>query len=122
LITPASERRQYPRLKKNVPVKLCSGDFDVVTETYNVSCNGAYCRVDKYLEPMTKLKIHLLLSIKKGNRTLTKKISCQGVVVRTESQPDNTHFNIAIYFNEIAKKDSQYLADYVQTVLAADAS
>jgi len=64
---------------------------------------------------MTKLGIHLLLPLKKGDKTVTKKISCQGVVVRVESQPTNEYFNIAIYFNHIDTKDTKCLADYIST-------
>ena len=95
-----------------------SEEFDVVTETRNLSCNGAYCRVNKYFEPMTKLAIHLLLPLKKGQKIMTKKISCQGVVVRVESQPGNDYFNIAVYFNEIDKKDARCISEYVGSVLA----
>ncbi len=112
------ERRRYPRLKKNIPVKICGDEFDIVTDTYNLSCVGAYCRVNKYIEPMTKLKIHLLLPLKRRNKVMTKKVSCQGVVVRTESQSGNDYFNIAIYFNEIQQKDIKNISDYVNTSIA----
>ena len=117
MINPPPERRKYPRLEKNIPVKLSSDEFDVVTETRNLSCAGAYCRVNKYFEPMTKLGIHLLLPIKRDSKIVTKKISCRGVVVRIESQAGNEYFNIAIYFNDIAKKDTKCLADYISSTL-----
>ena len=115
---PIQERRKYPRLEKNVPVKLSSEEFDVVTETRNLSCAGTYCRVNKYFEPMTKLKVHLLLPLKKGDKIATKKITCQGVVVRVESQPGNEFYNIAVYFNDIGKKDAKCVDEFVNSVLA----
>lgn len=114
---PPSERRRHPRLENNIPLKICSDDFDVVTETKNLSSSGAYCRVNKYLEPMTKLKIHLLLPFKKFNKVVTKKISCQGIVVRAESIPGDQYFNVAIYFSDIAQKDVNSLNDYINSVL-----
>ena len=119
MISPVPERRKHPRLEKNVPVKLCSDDFDVVTETRNISGNGAYCRVNRYFEPMAKLQIHLLLTFKKNGRAVTKKVSCQGIVVRVEAQPGGEYFNIAIYFNEINKRDAKYLEEYVSSSLIA---
>ena len=113
---PAKERRQFPRLSKNVPIKLCGDDYDVVTETKNLSCIGAYCQVDKYFEPMTKLDIHLLLPLKKKEKIVTKKVSCRGVVVRVESQPAGENFKIAIFFNEIQKKDSKILSGFIDAV------
>ena len=113
--TPGSERRKYPRVENNLPVKISSDELDIVTETRNLSCAGAYCRVDKYLEPMTKLQIHLLLPFKKKDKITTKKVSCQGIVVRVEPQPDEKHFNVAIYFNDIQQKDIKAISEYVST-------
>jgi len=112
-----SERRKHPRLAGNIPVKLCAEEFDIVTETKNLSRTGAYCRVNKYIEPMTKMKIQLLLPFKQNTKTLTKKVSCQGVVVRAEAVPGGENFNIAIYFNEIKTRDADYISEFVHTAL-----
>jgi len=107
-----SERRRDPRVSNNVPLKLCHEDGDMVTETCNISRSGAYCRVNKYIEPMTKLQVHLLLPIKKGDRNVTKKVSCEGVVVRVEPL-ERGLYNVAIFFNEIAQRDADQVAAYV---------
>ncbi len=111
------DRRKHPRTEGNIPVKIYSDDFDVVTETKNLSRAGVYCQVDKYIEPMTKLNIHLLLSCKKDGKITTKKVSCQGVIVRTESVPGTDIFNVAIYFNEIKARDAENIADFVEIML-----
>ena len=111
------ERRRSPRFDYTIPLKLSSGDVEIVTETRNVSSSGVYCRVNTYIEPMTKLKIHLLLPVKKSNRISTKRISCQGVVVRTESVPQQEYFNAAIFFNDIQPKDIRALADFVEQMV-----
>lgn len=111
------EKRKHPRLEKNIPVKICSDDMDFVTETTNLSCSGVYCRVNKYVQPMTKLKLHILLPVKKQNKITAKKISCSGVIVRSESIPGNDDFCLAIYFSEMNRRDSTYIFDYIQSVL-----
>jgi len=111
------ERRKYPRIGNAVPLKISSEDADFVTDTYNISRSGAYCKVNRYIQPMTKLKIHLLLPMKRINRTVTKKISCQGIVVRTEAVPGHTYFKTAIYFNHIQLKDADYITQYIQEEL-----
>ena len=116
------ERRKHPRVANNIPMKICQEGGDLVTETWNISRSGAYCRVNRYLEPMTKLKILLLLPVKKNNKLSTKKISCEGVVVRTEKVPDKDYFNIAVFFNDILKKDSEIIAEYVNSNLLANPS
>ena len=117
MIKPVSERRQHPRLQKNIPLKISSADFDVVTETKNLSCRGAYCQVNRPLDIMTKLKIHLLIPLIKGHKVVTKKITCQGVVVRTEPQAKKGYYNTAIYFNDIQAKDAKSITEYVQSAL-----
>lgn len=97
------EKRRYPRIGKNLPIKIKSDDFDLVAETKNISCIGAYCRVDRYIAPFTKLQTTILLSPKAKNNS--RSINCKGVVVRVEKDPNDleTQYNIAIYFNEISK-------------------
>jgi len=114
------ERRKDPRLDNNIPVKICQEDGDLVTETQNVSCSGAYCCVNQYIAPMTKLKIHLLLSDPTGGKNASKKISCEGVVVRSNPAPDGKRHNIAIFFSDIKKRDAECITDYVDTYLAKD--
>jgi len=67
---------------------------------------------------MTKLKIHLLLSIPKGEKSGTKKISCEGVIVRSEPASEDGKYNIAIFFNEIAQRDAEYITDYIDTYIS----
>ena len=64
------ERRQHPRLTGNIPVKICSDDCDLVTETKNLSRTGVFCRINKHIDPMTKLKIQLLLPFKRQNKVV----------------------------------------------------
>ena len=112
------EKRHHPRVENNVPVKISSLAGDLVTETRNISCSGAYCRVNQFLEPMTKLQVTLLLPVKKGDKITTKKVTCGGVVVRTENIPHEDGFNSAIFFNDIHPRDSRLLADHVERAMA----
>ena len=114
----SQERRQHPRLAGNIPLKICCGEFDVVTETQNISRSGAYCRVNKFIEPMTRLKICLLLPFRRDHRTVTKKINCEGIVVRTESLPHSDAFHVAIFFNDIQTRDGDTIAEFVDNMLS----
>ena len=110
---PIHERRKDPRVENNIPVKICQEGGDLVAETQNISRSGAYCRVDKYIEPMTKLKIHLLLSSSKNGKKESKKVSFEGVVVRSEPVLDGKGYHIAIFFSDISKRDGDFIAEYV---------
>jgi len=118
----SKERRRSPRIDHNIPLKISSEDFDIVTESKNLSCSGAYCTVAQYVEPMTKLKIQLLLPLRRNNKISTKKVSCLGVVVRTEPYPEQKNFNVAIYFNEVHDRDKKIIAEYIATLLGPKTS
>ncbi|NTV29039.1 MAG: PilZ domain-containing protein [Candidatus Omnitrophica bacterium] len=115
---PKIERRKCPRVSNNVPLKIFSPDADLVTETKNISCSGAYCRINRYLEPMTKLKVVLLLPVRKNGKVTAKKVSCGGVVVRTENILNEEGFNTAIFFNDIKPRDTRIIAEFVDSVIS----
>ncbi len=113
LSKPFVERRKDPRLNNNVPLKISGDSGEIVTESGNISRSGVYCKVNTYIDPMTKLKICLLLPMQRNGKSVIKKIVCRGVVVRTEPSIGEGEYNIAIFFNDIAHKDAEYIADYV---------
>lgn len=111
------ERRKYPRTYFNIPIKLSHTNFDLVTETRNISGNGAYCSINESIEPMTKLKIILLIPVVKGGVKKLKKVNCKGVVVRKESVRENGNkaYHIGIFFNEIKESDRRALTAYINS-------
>ena len=106
-------RRHDPRVDNNIPIKIFQEDGDLVTETGNISRSGAYCKVSKYIAPMTKLRVNLLIPFRKNDKITTKKVSCEGVVVRTDAIPGKDQYNIAIFFQDITQRDADCIADYV---------
>lgn len=113
------ERRKGRRAAAHIPVRIAQEDGDIVTETLNISRSGAYCRFNKRVELMTKLKIHILLPARK-NQKRSKTIRCQGVVVRVEPAAENGRFDVAIFFNEIAQRDVESINDYVSSCFEQD--
>lgn len=114
------ERRQYPRIEQRLPLKIMANGYDFSTTTQNVSCLGAYCHVDKYIPPFTKIMVKLTLPIA-SSRNNDCNVKCKGVVVRSEDEKRGG-FNIAIFFNEI--KDSQRLkiSQYISQFLPQKSS
>lgn len=110
------ERRKNIRARKHIPLKLEDTSFDVITETVDVSSSGAYCRVTRNLPLMSKIEVVLLVPGKESEGP-TKKIRCRGVVVRIEpailKDADRAHYNIAIFFTDISKRDQKVVEDYV---------
>jgi len=117
-----NERRGDPRLDNNIPVKICQEGGDLVAETQNISRSGVYCRVNKHIEPMTKLKIHLMLSSPEEGKKGARKVSCEGVVVRSEPIEDGEGYHLAVFFSDITKRDAEYITDYVGAYLTPNKS
>ena len=69
------------------------------------------------LEPMTKLKVYLLLPLRKSDKMTTKKIICQGVVVRTQAAAGEDYYDTAIFFSDIAPQDSRAINEFVESVV-----
>ena len=113
----SQEKRRHLRVDYKIPVKISSDHGEIVTETKNLSCSGAFCRVDQHLEQMTRLKIHLLLPIRKSNKVTTKKITCQGVVVRSQALEGQDYYDTAIFFSDIASKDSRTIGEFVESMI-----
>lgn len=115
-----SERRIDKRIKKNIPLKIKAADFDSVSETKNLSSSGIYCRIDKYIAPLTKVNMILLIPASKQalpSKEQCKKIECEGTVVRTElinDPAEGDFYNVAIFFSQIKKSDKSCIENYVK--------
>ena len=109
------ERRRSPRIRRQVPLKIRHEDYDLVGQTHDISCIGAYCTINKYIPPFSLISVILLLPLKINKGSNFCNVRCRGVVVRTEVNPyNNKQYNIAIFFNRISKSDKAKLLHYVQ--------
>lgn len=113
------EKRQCPRVEKILPIKLSVSDFDVLTETTNISASGTYFPVGKPLELMAKLNAVLLIPITKNRNRTIKKISCTGVIVRCEIAEESAKYpyRAAMYFSDLCDRDRKILRTFVNPFL-----
>jgi hypothetical protein len=115
------EKRRSKRIKKNIPLKIKEGNFDSVSETQNLSSSGLYCRLDKYIAPLTKVNMILLipsLKLTTCEKEQCKKIECEGTVVRAELVNDpveGDYYNLAIFFSKMNKADRQRVEKFVKS-------
>ncbi len=109
------EQRKSPRISKVLPIKFSKADFDILTETINISSSGAYCSISKPLDLMTKLNTILLITLIKNKTKTVKKINCSAIVVRLDHLNDNQKYpyRIGIYFNDLKEKDRKILKTYI---------
>jgi len=83
-------------------------------ETINVSANGVYFASPTYIAPLTRLEIVLVLP--DPGRSRQRKVTCQGIVVRTEpeTEEENRHsYDVACFFTSIDETDRADLESYI---------
>lgn len=115
------ERRRYPRIEKSLLFRIAANGYDFTTSTQNISCIGAYCHVDKYIPPFTKVMVKLTLPIMTNNGNKSCDVECKGVVVRSEDK-NKGGFNIAIFFSEIKNSQRQKISQYISQFLPKKSS
>lgn len=111
------EKRRHPRLSKKLPISVKVDNSEIESQTHDISLSGVYCQVNRHIEPMSKLELTMFLPIKgKDGRHDMKKVACKGVVVRSEkSGLDASKFNIALYFTDMKKADTDNISLYIQS-------
>ena len=115
------ERRAHPRLEQKLPFKVAANGYDFSTTTHNLSCLGAYCSINKYVPPFTRVSIKLTLPVRTKERAKHYTIDCQGTIVRTEDK-DKDSFNIAIFFNRINNSQRKIITEYINQFLPQGSS
>ncbi|MDD4953593.1 MAG: PilZ domain-containing protein [Candidatus Omnitrophica bacterium] len=106
------ERRIYPRIRQQLPLKVAADGYSFATSTQDVSCIGAYCQIAKYIPPFTKVMVKLDLP--------KAAMECTGVIVRTDDKEDK--FNIAIFFNQITETQRNRISRYLNRFLPQEAA
>ncbi len=117
----AWEKRKYPRVKKRVSFKFRIMDDLISAETLDLSGNGALCRANAFLPPMSRLDVLLALPI--GDKT--EYVSCNGVVVRVEKEESadsdsSDAYQIAIFFEEIEDDERDKILRHINATLSED--
>ena len=107
-------RRKHPRINKKLPFKIEDECGQILTETKNISCIGAYCEVSRLIPLMTRLKVHLLLPFEDSrHKRINREVECDGVVVSVEEEKSGS-YNIAIFFDRIDEEAKKEIASFVK--------
>ena len=117
----SSERRRAPRVTERVALAITEAGVSLQTETKNLSTSGAYCTLDRFLPPMTKLQLVLELPNPSG----PVHVRCTGIVVRVEpvvAHADRTRYHVAVFFTDLAQRDREAIAAFVRQRLSASSS
>jgi len=108
------ERRKSVRISDEaLALKVRIGDFDTIAHTLNLSASGLYCKVDREIPLMSRVKLVLMIpTTPKDAETL----EVSGVVVRGHPvviDGRTKHYDVAIFFDDLTAKDKGVIADYI---------
>jgi len=116
------EKRKYPRVKDaHISLKVKSKDTDIITKSLDISASGVYCKLEKEMPLMSRIRIILIIpKIQTGGEKSTQnlKIETDGVVVREHPVIENgkiIHYDAAIFFDNISIKDRESILDYISS-------
>lgn len=114
------EKRKYPRVKDGgISLKVKAENIDTITKTLDISASGVYCKVEKEIPLMARIKIILILpnpEKAEAGEPKTIKIETDGVVVREHPviiDDKIDHYDAAIFFDNISAKDRGVILDYI---------
>jgi hypothetical protein len=110
-----TERRRGRRVEARLQIELQlePGSTTHASDTINISANGVYFRSPRFVAPLTKLGMRLMLPI--DDKT-DQAVDCQGIVVRCipeEPAADVEHYEIACYFTDPTPEFRARLGEYV---------
>ena len=123
--SPQSDRRGKPRVKAGLAAQFSNemGNEAMAAETMNLSMSGVCCQLHHPVEPLTKVKLTLLVPEPKGKKSTRTAVVCaEGIVVRCEDPipgEDTARYEIACAFTSLRDKDRKILQAYVDNRLRA---
>ena len=111
------ERRRAQRIDDaELPLKILVGEFDTSTHTLNISSSGLYCKVDKEIPLMSRVRLMLMMPNPLKPAKETRGVEVEGVVVRTHPVIIDSrimHYDLAIFFDNLDPKTKELIAGYI---------
>ena len=113
----ATERRMFPRVRdEGLALKLNSGNFDTVTHTLDISASGIYCKIDREIPLMSRVRIKLMVPEALKADRATKELDVDGVIVREHPVIIDgviKHYDAAIFFDNLSMKNRDIIQNYI---------
>lgn len=113
----SEERRKFPRIEdKEVSLEVKLGDFDTITHTLNISASGVYCKIDKEIPLMSRIKLILMVPDFSKGEGAVRSLELTGVVVREHPviiDGQTKHYDVAIFFEDLSQKNREVISSYI---------
>jgi len=113
------ERRQHERIKIRLSASIGIKPHDPKVSIpsaliLDLSLGGAYCEVDRFVEPLTKVLLTVDFSHTSEAGLEKETVVCRGVVVRSEpEQGKDGRYRMGILFTEISQPDREKLQRFL---------
>ena len=116
----SSDRRQFPRHHISIPITFVFPGKNVEEPLHatsvNISLNGIYCIVNRYIPLFGKILITLLDPTHNGHPNQIV-LQSEGVVVRIEPEQEEagrTEYAVAFYFPSLSQQQQTALKDLIE--------
>ena len=117
-MTSHSERRKSPRVAAELPIAVEGGPSEAAGKTLNISENGVYFEVPHAIEPLTKVRMELLVPSDASDEGV--RLGFDGVVVRVEPEGETDHpgpFRVAVFFTHVPEDSMTALKAFIEKSL-----
>jgi hypothetical protein len=111
----AEERRRAQRIDVSIPLDISGDGESNRGETINISMNGIYFRLGRHIEPLTKVRMGIVIP-GEDEEEGDSKAKFDGVVVRTEpeeSEEETGDYRIAVYITYMSNDSRKVLSDFI---------
>lgn len=115
------ERRKAQRVEANLAVTVRGGPAEAKGKALNVSTNGIYFESPNFIEPLTRVRLELLVP-DPGPSRRELMVTCDGVVVRIEPErkdPSVSAYRVAIFFTLVPDASQKTLDRYIRARLSS---
>lgn len=124
-----TERRTAPRAPVNLAVEL-SGQFPddgntLASDSLNLSTEGVYCAVRRFIPPLTRLGLALVLpAYESDERACARRVvRCEAVAVRCYPERESSgceKYEVACYFTRMEDEDREAVAAFLESHALAE--
>ena len=112
------ENRTHTRQRAKIPVSLKGTVQDnIQAQTLNMSEGGAYCTINYFISPMTKMMVTLILPLHKRNGDVyDETIKCEAVVVHINPEKESKktkNYEVGLWFSDLKNSDKKTIKLYL---------
>ncbi|MBN1164456.1 MAG: PilZ domain-containing protein [Candidatus Krumholzibacteriota bacterium] len=111
------ERRRTPRVNVNLPIIVSGEKGDENGRTLNISTNGVYFESPRFIDPLTKVQMELVIPLAGDKDRKNDTVSFDGIVVRVEPEKedaDTALYRIAVFFTFLNESSLEILSNFIK--------